>query len=186
MPKKKSKHESAIDKITRALVKQGEKARWAPFLKWIGLNEESGERLTRLLVLHLMLDRAITALITARFSRLPGSFFKVEATVAKLPIAQRINLLRSAQFITDPCAKDLHAVNEVRNNLAHYQPQLGFEMSTVKELSSEKAFEQCAEKGMRALNEISNLITANMAKEQGTTSTPGPVSECVGQGGLYS
>ncbi len=162
MAKNKEKRHNAITAVAEAMVESAETERWAPFLKMLGLDKRSGDRLTRLLVLHLLLDRAITALVSCKFHQKRTTFFEVEKSVAALPIGGRIDLLRAGCFISASCARDIRAVNKARNDLAHYQPKLGFELSFVNELSSEQAYQQCMEKGIRALTEIAGLVTDSM------------------------
>ena len=141
--------------IVEAMMKHWHTMRWRPFLKLLGLtNENKIDRLVRLLVMHLLLDRAIMAGLTLRLiDHESPDFSKIEAKVAKVEMGKRIELAKAANIISDSCAKDIHAVNDVRNNFAHYQPHKGWELDTIQELSSAEAFEKCAVQGNRALAE---------------------------------
>lgn len=183
MPKKKYKRQASIEAVARAMEESEESERWAPFLKMLGLDKRSGDRLTRLLVLHLLLDRAITAWITCKLHETPSAFFEVEKTVATLPIGRRIDLLRAAGFISASCAKDVRAVNKARNDLAHYQPKLGFELSLVKEASSEAAYQQCLHKGIHALTEIAGLVADDLnARSKGSGLQRAPLFDGIEEG----
>jgi len=81
--------------IARALLNQENAKRWGPFWEMFGLeNEDTRDRLVRLLIVHLMLDSAVTALLTARFldRRLLNPHSEIEAAVAALPMSKRIEL----------------------------------------------------------------------------------------------
>jgi hypothetical protein len=150
--------------IARALMKQWDARRWGPMLDILGIrDEETSERMTRLLLVHLMLDRAVTAVLTVKFldRRLLAPFPKIEAAVAPLDMSSRIELAKAAHLISDSCASDMKTVNTVRNKLAHYQPKLGWGVEHVQELSSAKAYERCIDKGIRALREVVQTICKN-------------------------
>lgn len=158
MPKKKDKRATGVEKVARALAKEEEKARWAPYLKLIGLNQDSADRLTRLLVLHLMLDRGLTGLITFKLFDGSVSFLDIERTVARLPISRRIELAKVAKLITTPCSEDIQDINKLRNKFAHYNPVGGWDLGKLKELASEEEFYKCTEKGLEAMYQISRFL----------------------------
>ncbi|MBA2487463.1 MAG: hypothetical protein H0V35_15490 [Nitrospira sp.] len=158
MSKKKDKKHGPRAAVALAMMKRDDKQRWAPFLEYLGLDEESCDRLTRLLVLHLVLDRTLTGMVALRFLGGTSSFSKIEETVATLPVSKRIDLLKTAHIISDSCAQNLKAVNSARNNLAHYQPKLGYGLDNVKEISSEEAFTRLLHKGLPALYEVTKSL----------------------------
>ena len=129
--------------------------------------------LVRLLVVHLMLDRSVTAVLAVRFldRRLLAPPSKIEAAVAPLPMSRRMQLAQASRLISNSCAKDMKTVNRVRNKLAHYDPRSGWGVSHVKEISSLKAFEQCVHHGQRALREVSGgngsyrMVVLSMEKQ---------------------
>ena len=84
--------------------------------------------LVRLLVVHLMLDRSVTAVLAVRFldRRLLAPPSKIEAAVAPLPMSRRMQLAQASRLISNSCAKDMKTVNRVRNKLAHYDPRSGW------------------------------------------------------------
>ena len=167
MAKKKDEsttRQRSVQKVAWAMVKAGEAKFWRPMLGILGLDgEETVERLTRLLVIHLLLDRALTAVITMNFlnSRVSSSFKKLEEVLASLPLSRRIEIAEAAQLISTDCARRIKSVNRVRNKLAHYQPKLGFDMTHVQELSSPKAFDRCVGKGKVALDEVIKAFARN-------------------------
>jgi hypothetical protein len=148
------------EKMVRALMRDWHAKKWQPFLEGLGLTDQDMvDRLVRLLVLHLMLDRAVTAGLTLRLlDPTSPTFVKVEAAVAKLDMGKRIGLANASNIISDSCAADIYAVNDARNNIAHYQAKKGWRLDIVKEISSAEAFEACAEKGMRAFAEATKIF----------------------------
>jgi len=156
--------EKKHDAIVQALLKQWDAKQWGPMLDMLGLRDEDAiERMTRLLLVHLMLDRAVTAVLTVKFldRRLLAPFSKIEAAVAPLDMAMRIDLAQASHLISASCASGMRTVNTVRNKLAHYQPKRGWGMEHVQELSSAKAYKRCIAKGMRALREVVQTICKN-------------------------
>jgi hypothetical protein len=152
------------EKMVQALMKQWDAKQWGPMLDMLGLrNEDAIERMTRLLLVHLMLDRAVTAVLSVKFldRRLLAPFSQIEAAVAPLDMARRIDLAQASHLISASCARDMRTVNTVRNKLAHYQPKRGWGMEHVQELSSAKAYERCIQKGIRALREVVQIVCKN-------------------------
>ena len=129
---------------------------WRPWLKELGLTDvDMVDRVVWLLVMHLILDRTLTTVLTVQLTdpAVPN-VRKAEAEVARLPTGSRIRLASASGLISTSCAADLKAVNAARNKLAHYDPTLGYGLQGVPEIASEKAFEACAERGRRALAEL--------------------------------
>jgi hypothetical protein len=151
--------------VVRALIEQWDAKRWKPMLDMLGINdEETSVRLTRLLLLHLMLDRAVTAVLAVRFldSRLKPLYENIEAILAPLEMSTRIDLVETSNLISASCASDIKTVNTVRNKLLHYQPKLGFGVDHIQEISSSNAYDQCVEKGLRALREVVDTTVRRM------------------------
>lgn len=148
--------EGAYDKLMRALMGQEEAKVWAPYLDILGLSdEETIKRLVRILVVHFMLDRAVTELLTFKLlGSSPGQFEKIQQVVAGLEMETRIDLAKASQIISDSTSSGIRTVNTVRNKLAHYQPKKGWDLAHIPELSSQEAFEQCTYKAMAAIEEL--------------------------------
>jgi hypothetical protein len=142
--------------LVQAMMRNWHTERWKPFLEYLGLTDEDMvDRLVRLLVMHLLLDRALTAGLAFKLTDPTSpSFEGVEAAVAKLEMGKRIGLAMASNIISNSCAGDIHAVNDVRNAFAHYQAKKGWRLDTVKEISDAKEFEICAQKGLSALAEV--------------------------------
>jgi hypothetical protein len=151
--------------VVRALMEQWDAKQWKPMFDMLGISdEETSVRLTRLLLMHLMLDRAVTAVLAVRFldARLMPSYENIEAILAPLDVSTRIDLAKASHLISASCASNIKTVNTVRNKLMHYQPKLGFGVAHVQEISSANAYEQCIEKGMCALREVVDTTIKNM------------------------
>jgi len=130
-----------------------ESARWKPLLEMLGLNEVMADRLLRILLAHLMLDRVITSNLTLELVAGPSksaNLKSVERHIAKMNIARRAGLCVALGIASDAWESDFNAFNAVRNKLSHFNPK--FDLSTVKELRSDSAFEACIQKGLRAMN----------------------------------
>jgi hypothetical protein len=165
MSKTKDDKNDKKSPVVRALVKQWDAKRWGPFLEMFGLeDEDTRDRLVRLLIVHLMLDSAVTAVLTARFldRRLLNPHSEIEAAVSALSMSKRIELARASQLISASCAKGMTTVNKVRNKVAHYNPKHGLGMKHVKEISSDEAFEEFINEGKRALDEAAQTVVSNM------------------------
>lgn len=154
----------AKDRVLQAMYTILDAKQWEPLLQMLDINdEETSERMTRLLILHLLLDRAVTVVLTTRvLDRSKPAFSEIEALLAVLEMEMRIDLAKAAHLISPSCASDIKTVNTVRNKLVHYQPKRGWGMGHVQELSSVEAYERCIDKGRRALQEVVDTIRKNI------------------------
>jgi hypothetical protein len=131
----------------------GESVRWEPLLTAAGLNEAMADRLLRILLVHLMLDRFITSILTLHLvakAAKSANLESVELLIADMSIAQRADMCVALGIATDAWKSDFSALNKVRNKLSHYKPKSG--LDKVKELSSPSAFEACIRQGFRAMS----------------------------------
>ena len=163
MPPTKRK-DSKKDAVVNAMMKHWEKHRWMKLRTALHLqSEEAADRLAALLTMHLLLDRAVTAVISARFVD-PRTFTNlkdVEGVVGRIFMNRRIELMKVAHLVSNSCAADVKAVNDVRNKFAHFHPEKsgrGSEVGNLPELSSMKDFERCMQRGERALRELTKNI----------------------------
>jgi hypothetical protein len=152
--------EDARDRVLRALMGREEAELWAPYLDMLGLgDEEMVKRLVRILVAHLLLDRAMTELLTLRLLESPPKQFEqVQEVIAKLGMRTRIDLARTSQVISDSTADKIQSVNATRNDLAHYVPKKGWELTHIQELSSQNEFDQFNRKAREAIAELVRSI----------------------------
>ena len=132
------------DKIVKAMLRYSEAKHWKPVLECLGLNDGEAERLVRLRMMHLILDRSITGLLAMKLADASASSSsKIKAGVATVSMDKRIDLAKSLNVISDSCAAELKEVNKVRNKFAHYPPRFGWDLN-VEEISSAASFEKCA------------------------------------------
>lgn len=152
--------EGRYDELMRALMGQEEAKLWAPYLKMLGLSdEEMIKRLVRIMVVHFLLDRFLTILITNKLlGSSPDSFEKIQKVIAPLEVETRIDLANASQLISDSTASKVRTVNTIRNKLAHYQPKKGWGFGHIPELSSQEAFDKCTQKGMEALHDLFSTL----------------------------
>jgi hypothetical protein len=147
------------DKIVNAMRRYSEEKHWKPVLECLGINDEEAERLVRLLLMHLILDRGITGLLAMKLAdaSASSSLTKIEAGVATISMDKRIDLAKSLNVISDSCAADIKEVNKVRNKFAHYKPSSGWDLK-VEEISTAAAFEKCARRGRCAVTSLANVV----------------------------
>lgn len=144
--------------LLNAMMKRWESQRWMKYRAVLHLHsEETADRLTSLLALHLLLDRMVTAVLSLRLldPRTVKSLEDVEAAVSRLNFNNRIELAKAARLISDSCALDIKAVNKVRNDFAHSRSKTSKgRVNILPELESSEDFEQCMQTGERALDEL--------------------------------
>ena len=152
--------EGAYDKLLRALMGQEEAKLWAPYFKALGLSdEEMIKRMVRIMVMHFLLDRFLTVVLTNKLlGSSPDSFEKTQVVIAELEMETRIKLAKASQVISDSTASTIKVVNTTRNKLAHYQPKRGWDFAHIPELSSPEAFDQCTHKASEAINELISTL----------------------------
>lgn len=159
---KQPTEKDGIGAIKKVMLKHLEDKYWEPFLSRFGLSDEDvADRLIRLVVLHIAIDRVLTALLAMRlYNASPESFSEVEDELATVPMGKRINLARASRLISDTCQKNIHVLNGVRNRFAHYHPKEGWGLGHIEELSSKDAFGKCADKAKKALDELFAAATS--------------------------
>lgn len=149
----------SYDKLVHAMMRNWNAERWKPYLESLGLTDEDMvDRLLRILVLHFLLDRTLTAILTVRLAKDASAVSKTMEEVAILFMDDRIRLARVSGVISTSCAKAMTKVNDVRNKIAHFKPKRGWGLANLKALSSEEAFEECVASGMSALTEATKIV----------------------------
>jgi len=168
------------DAVVNAIMNHRERLRWR-YLRF-SLNLETPEatdRLTELLAMHLALDSALTALLSARLvdpRTFPG-LEKIEGIIGRIQFSRRVDLAKAAGLIASTCATALIEVNTVRTKFAHCQPKDSTgRVGLVPELSSGEAFERCMDSGESALNELNGILIEQMV-EPVTLSEPPAASQ---------
>lgn len=151
--------------IGEAMTDRRSKYRWMKYRAVLHLHsEEVADRLTTLLAQHLLLDHAVTAVLSLRLRdpRTPKSLDEVVGAVRRVNFNNRIEIAKASQLISESCAADIKAVNKVRNNFAHHKSAAGGGVSVLPELESSDDFERCMERGERALDELLKHISEHL------------------------
>lgn len=155
--------EDARDKVLRAFLGQEEAKLWAPILDSLGLrDEEMIKRLVRFLVVHFLLDRGVTDLMACKLCGSPSEGFEKDLKlIADVEMEKRIGLAEAFQLISKSTADTIRKVNHTRNDIAHYKPKKGWDLTHIPQLSSREAFDKCAREAMEALAELGRCISAS-------------------------
>jgi hypothetical protein len=154
---------SPVDKLDLAGVYQA-----------VGLNaDEKVARLTRVLVVHSLLDRLVTLVLATKLassseSRAATDIETTLSAIVPLPILTRVDLASRLGVVAPGVAETLVEVNRVRNGLVHFKPprgKPGWDMSDADELASQAACDRYVHKGIEA---VQNLMSALRAKAKET------------------
>ena len=89
-------------------------------LDWPGLHE--GDRFTRLLAVHSLLDRLVTLVLATRLAASRESIFDA---MASLPIPSRVALALTLNVVPPAAAESILEIDRVRNGLVHSKPAPG-------------------------------------------------------------
>lgn len=134
---------------------------WGPLREALGLGPEAWKNFTRVLALHLVLDRLLTLTITTRLCAGAGAEGQVVEpitnAVAELSFRQRIEVTTKAGWVAADVADDLREVNRVRNKLLHFDPQRN-RFEGVPEIASAAAFRQFTLRGQHAYTKLAGQL----------------------------
>lgn len=159
---KEPKDEETKRKIANVLAHRTHKEWFNRLLAMLHLHDEDkAERFMLLLAIHMVLDRALTSLLSRRLSdpRWVPDPNTIAGTVNRVSFSQRIALAKAARLISASCAEKLLTVNKVRNSLGHWQsPEDGWGLGQVTEIASVDRFEACMNQGQAALNELMDRL----------------------------
>jgi len=89
-------------------------------LDWPGLHE--GDRFTRLLAVHSLLDRLVTLVLATRLAASRESIFDA---MASLPISSRVALALTLNVVPPAAAEGILEIDRARNGLVHSKPTPG-------------------------------------------------------------
>jgi len=89
-------------------------------LDWPGLHE--GDRFTRLLAVHSLLDRLVTLVLATRLAASRESIFDA---MASLPIPSRVALALTLNVVPPAAAEGILEIDRARNGLVHSKPTPG-------------------------------------------------------------
>lgn len=94
--------------MTQRLMKEAESARWKPLMNQLGLtDEEMVDRMVRMLLIHLLMDRTVTTALTVNLIKNksePTQFDALESELVRISLSSRIRLLKACGDISDSCA----------------------------------------------------------------------------------
>jgi hypothetical protein len=140
-----------------------EKSDWTDLCQTVGLDTaEKVDRLTRVLVVHSLLDRLVTLVLATKIassseSREAPGIDTVLANIAPLPMPARIDLGSAIGVVAPALAESITEVDRVRSRLAHPRPARGrppWDAGDIEEVASQAACDRCVSKGIQAAHEL--------------------------------
>ena len=118
-------------------------------------SDEKIERLNRLLILHLLLDRLLTLLVAQKLGacsqRESPDIQKIIVDVATLPIPRRMELAMHLGVIDGDVGGKILEVNRVRNSVIHFKPKAGssgWDVDHVDEIAKQDDSVRCLRNGV--------------------------------------
>ena len=174
MSQKTRAHDARADAET-GVKGAGDKRHPTPFekLNWTGLYQAVGldsnekiDRLTRVLVVHTLLDRLVTLVVATKLvssskSKEAPDIEKALGDIAPLPIPTRVDLGSVLGVVSAGVTESILEVNRVRNRLVHFKPargKPGWDVSDVEEIASQDACDRCVRKGIEAVQDLMSAL----------------------------
>ena len=148
-----------------------DKIDWASLYQAVGLDsDEQVDRLTRVLVVHFLLDRLVTVALATKLASNSNSIEAPDiantlSDIALMPLPTRATLASIMGVVAPAVAESIVEVNRLRNRLVQVKPtlgQAGWEVSDADEIASPDASGKCLRRGVEAARQ---LIAAYPAKE---------------------
>ena len=140
-----------------------EKPDWAELCQAVGLDAtEKVDRLSRVLVVHSLLDRLVTLVLATKIAsssespQAPG-IDKALAEIAALPMPARIELGSALGVVAPALAESIAELDRVRNGLARPRPARGqppWDVGDIEEIASQAACDRSVSKGIQAAHEL--------------------------------
>jgi len=131
---------------------------WQQWRESIGLNESQWENLTRLVGLHMVLDRMLTLRLLTALCGLSairsGTVEKLASTVAEISFGRRLALAKDSGLLSDESASDLTEVNRVRNSLLHFRPRSKEGFSGIPEINSPESLRTLVQSAVRVFGAL--------------------------------
>ncbi len=134
---------------------------WSPLRHAVGLDPAQWTNLTRVVGLHLVLDRLLTLTIVARLSAgvvATGVIDPMADAVAEMSFGRRLELVAKAGWVAADAVADLREVNRVRNRLLHFGPRRKL-FEGVPEIRSAAAFREFTQRGHLAFVALVDPLT---------------------------
>ena len=129
-------------------------------LDWPGLLEAIGDRFTRLLTVHALLDRLVTQVLAAK---LAADIEPILDSVASLPIASRVALASTLNAVPPAAAESILEIDRARHRLVHSKPTRGkptWDVSGAVEGLSRDAWDKSLRKGLEAAQDLMSALRA--------------------------
>ncbi|MGH7396075.1 MAG: hypothetical protein ACRELW_00905, partial [Candidatus Rokuibacteriota bacterium] len=142
---------------------------WTRLCQAVGLDsDEEVDRLTRVLVVHSLLDRFVTLalatkLASSRESREAPGREGALGDIARLPIPARIDLVSVLGVIAPEVAESILEVDRARNDLVRCAPAPGkpaWDVSDAEEIASQDACDQFVRRGIDAVQALMSAMRA--------------------------
>jgi hypothetical protein len=140
-----------------------EKPDWADLCQTVGLDAaEKVDRLSRVLVVHSLLDRLVTLVLATKIASSSESpeaprIDKALADIAALPMPARIELGSALGVVAPALAQSIAEIDRVRNGLARPRPARGrppWDVGDIEEIASQAACDRSVSKGIQAAHEL--------------------------------
>jgi hypothetical protein len=139
---------------------------WSRVSAAVGLDsDEKRERLNRLLVVHLLIDRFSALVLAAKLASDSGAdeskVDKLIARSASRNFPDRTQRLVKLRMIDQSVADKISRVNKARNDVVHFKPQkgssAGWDVEAI-EITSQEASESCLKEGIEAVQALWSLL----------------------------
>ena len=116
--------EARVKAPPRARRVEAEKPATTDTLDWPRLHEIIGDRLTRLLAIHSLLDRLVTLALARKLAG-AGDVEPVLHATASLPLSSRVALAVTANAIPPATAESILEIDGARHRFVHAKPTRG-------------------------------------------------------------
>jgi hypothetical protein len=144
-----------------------EKLGWTDLCQALGLDgDDKVDRLSRLLVVHALLDRLLTLVVatkiaSSRESTEAPDVEKALADIAPLPLPARVGLGSALGVLTPAVAESLAEIERVRHSLARHRPPRAkppWDVGDVAEIASQAACDRCVRSAIQAGQDLMSSL----------------------------
>jgi hypothetical protein len=144
-----------------------DKLGWTEFCQALGLDGgDKVDRLSRVLVVHALLDRLLTLVVAAKIasSRETTEAPDVEkalADIAPLPLPARVGPGSALGVLTPAVAESLAEIERVRQGLARHRPPRAkppWDVGDVAEIASQAACDRCVRSAIQAGQDLMSSL----------------------------
>lgn len=131
---------------------EAEKPTTPDALDWPRVHEVVGDRLTRVLAIHALLDRLVTLALARKLSA-AGDGEPMLRAAASLPLPSRVALAVAANAIPPATAESILEIDSARHRFVHAKPMRGksaWDLGGAIESVSQDAHDRTLRKGLEA------------------------------------